>query len=311
VVAIVVAAVVVVSLGGAMYYGYGPRSQSTTNSPPPTTPPDDGNTSPREVARLSEGQTVLVVPMMPMYAAPALEAPGFGTTVELDWSSSSAGPSTNFRFHWDQVTGTSLPVRFVFDPGRVPYFTTGPDNGFVYWPVGLCASPCLRQSEDYLTGMIGAQAAYFAVWRLEYSVHEMQATRNHVSETWLQVNYSLSPRSSGTETIPAENVTLPEPTDLVRVGNLVTLSYAREQSWRYNVSIHDFVLSDMPFRHSLLPAVFDAGVQGKLTAVLTSSFVWGPAEDYRLGLSGTSGVNVTLQFFLDNRFGALLVQYVD
>ena len=159
--------------------------------------------------------------------------------------------------------------------------------------------------------MVGAQEAYFAIWRLDYSVHEMQARRNQVNETWLQVNYSFSPRVEGTEALPAANATVPGPSDLLPVGGRVTLSYSAGLSWRYNVSIHDFVLPDSSFQHTLPSVVFNAGPEGNLTAVLSSSFTWGPAADYRLGLSGTSGVSVTLQFYLDDRFGALLVQYAD
>jgi hypothetical protein len=303
--------VVLFSIAGATYLAYGPRALNTVPPPPPTPPPDDGNTSPREVARLSEGSAILDVPMMPMYAPPALRARGFAVSAELFWSASPAGPSTNFTFRWGQVAGTSLPVRFVFDPGPPhPYFTQGPDDGFVYWPTGLCVPPCSRLSEDYLTQRIGGQSAYFAIWRMHYIVHEMQAMRNHVNESWLQVNYSFSPRVVGTETLPASDTTAPGPTDLLPVGDRVALNYGRGVSWRYNVSIHDFAMPVSPFRHSLPPVVLDAGAKGHLTAVLSSSFVWGPAEDYRLGLSGTSGVNVTLQFFLDSRFGALLLQYV-
>jgi hypothetical protein len=307
----VVISVVLFSVAGGMYYVYGPRTQATV-SPPPVPPPDDGNTSPHEVARLSEGTAILDVPMMPMYGPPALKVRGFATSVELSWSASSMGPSTNFTFQWAQVGGTDLPVRFVFDAGPPhPYFTEGPDDGFVYWPTGLCASPCARLSEDYLGWGIGEQSAYFAIWRMNYSVHEMEAMRNHVNETWLQVNYSFSPHVAGTETLPASETSGAGPTDLLPVGERVDLNYGRGVPWRYNVSIHQFAMPAAPFQHSLPSVVLDAGAKGHLTAVLTSSFIWGPAEDYRLGLSGTSGVNVTLQFFLDKRFGALVVQYVD
>jgi hypothetical protein len=306
----IVVVAVVVSVAGSLYYVYGPRGVPTrAQSPQP--PPDNGNTSPREVARLGGGAVLLNVPLMTMYTAPDLRVRGFGTSVDLHWSSALAGPSTNFTFQWSRVTGTSLPVRFVFDPGPPhPFFTGGPANGFVYLPAGACSSPCLSQSEDALSLAIGAQDAYFAIWRMNYTVHEMQAMQNHVNETWLQVNYSFSPRVRGTEGLPAANVTVPGPTDLRPVGNPVHVLYGSGLSWRYNVSIHDFVPPEVSFRRSLPPVVFNAGLVGNLTAVLSSSFAWGPAEDYHLGLSGTNGVSVTLQFYVDDRFGSLLVRYV-
>ncbi len=309
--ALIVAVAVAASFGGSLYFVYGPRGVPTPAQPPQSPPPDGGNTSPREVARLGEGSVLLDFPLMTIYSAPDLKVHGFGTTAELYWSSSSTGPSTNITFEWSHATGTSLPVHFVFDPGGPhPYFIAGPEDGFVYLAAGECSFPCLSQSEDFLTWMIGAQDAYFVVWRMDYSVHEMQAMRNHVNETWLQVKYSFSPRVGGTESLPAANATVAGPADLLPIGDPVTLSYGRGLSWRYNVSIRQFPLPDAPFRHSLPLVVFNAGSAGNLTAILSSSFAWGPAQDYRLGLSGTNGVNVTMQFYLDDRFGALLVRYV-
>jgi len=55
--------------------------------------------------------------------------------------------------------------------------------------------------------------------------------------------------------------------------------------------------------------ILHAGSVGDLVAVLSSTFAWNSAGDDRLGLSGTDGVDVTLQFYVDNRFGSLLVRY--
>ena len=310
-VAIVVVAAVLLSAGGALFYVLRPSGQPVATLPPGS-PPDVGNTTPREIRKLSEGQAILDVPLMTFYSAPALNVRGFGTSAELSMSSSSAGPSSSFTFVWDQVTGTNLPVRFSFDPGPPhPYFAKGPPDGFVYLPAGECIADCLRTGWGDATQRVGAKLAYFVIWRMDYSVHEMQAMRNHVNESWLQVNFSFSPRVEGTEGLPAPNVTSPSSGDLTPVGGPISLHYGRGLPWQYNVSIHQFAGPDRAFLHSVPPVDLDAGPIGHLTAVLTASFSWGPAEDDLLGLSGSDGVNVTLQFYLDARFGALLVRYLD
>ena len=113
------------------------------------------------------------------------------------------------------------------------------------------------------------------------------------------------------EGLPAPNVTSPSSGDLTPVGGPISLHYGRGLPWQYNVSIHQFAGPDRAFLHSVPPVDLDAGPIGHLTAVLTASFSWGRAEDDLLGLSGSDGVNVTLQFYLDARFGALLVRYLD
>src|SRR2546425_12909670 len=97
---------VALTLGGATYYVFGPRGRPTAVPLSPGPPSDNANTSPREIARLSEGSAFLDVPLMTMYSAPALKVRGFGTSVELDWSSSSAGTSANVTFQWSRVAGT-------------------------------------------------------------------------------------------------------------------------------------------------------------------------------------------------------------
>jgi hypothetical protein len=307
--AIVVAAAVVLTAGGALLYALRIEAPPTGNSPPGL-PPDTGNTTPHEVRKLSEGRTRLGIPFMTMYSAPALKVRGFGTSVSFSLSSTRGGPSTTFTFRWEHVTGTSLPVRFVLDTAPIhPHFDSGPTDGFRYLPVGLCVAPCLSDVLKMSTAKVGAQLAYFAIWRMDYSVHEMQALRNHVNVSWLQVDYSFSPQVQGTEQLPVPNATAAGPTDLAPVGDRLGLRWGPGQVWQYNVSIHDFVGADRTFLHSIPPIVLDAGPVGHLTAVLTSSFAWGPSEDYRLGLSGTDGVNATVQFYVDTRFGALFVQY--
>ncbi len=273
-------------------------------------PPPVVNIAPHVVARLGNGSTWLDVPLMTLYSAPKLNVKGFATSVNLTWTSYSGEPSANITFQWGNVTGSSLPVHFVLDKAPYVYFLQGPADGFTYLPAGLCVTSCISWSETTSTRNVGEQGVNAVLWRMNYTLLKMAATVDSVNETWIQVNYSFRPLLEIIgEPLPFANVTAPTSADLVAVGMPVTLDYSKGSAWQYNASVHDFPMPPAAFHNSLPAIVIHAG-NLNLTAVLSSQFGWGPPDDNWIGLSGTDGANVTLQFYMDARFGALLVQYV-
>lgn len=291
-----------------------------TRSPPSGTPvavipPTEGAAPAREVAILGNGSMILDVPLMTMYSAPRLPVKGFATSVEVSFASFSAAPSSKFSFQWALQSKTDLPVRFVLETSSAtgaftPVLVAGPGNDFAVYPAGLCVSPCIANREVTSTELVGNQGLISAKWEMKYTVGLMAQSREFGGGRWLQVNYVLHPIAlSFGVSLPYANVTSPAPSDLVAVDGPVHLTSVPGVSWRYNVSVHDFPQAPTPSRYSLPAVVLHAGSMGDLVAVLSSTFAWNSAGDDRLGLSGTDGVDVTLQFYVDTRFGSLLVQY--
>ena len=141
------------------------------------------------------------------------------------------------------------------------------------------------------------------IWKMTYAVLNVTETSGAARSSFLEVDYSLSPMGSVGEPMPAANVSRPSAKDLASVaienvpaGNQITIS-ARGLPQVPNV-----------FSHDATTAAFDAGRLGTLTARLTTQYSWSSVDDYRLSFSTTT--NVSLQFFLDLRFGSLLIEYI-
>jgi len=314
--ALVVSAVVLSAIvGSAVGMVYVLTRSAGPGTPRAAVPLTRGPALARQVAILGNGSMILDVPLMTMYSAPRLSVKGFATSVEVSFASFSAAPSSKFSFQWALQSKTDLPVRFVLEADSVggaltPAFVAGPGNDFAVYPAGLCVFPCIAIREVTSTELVGNQGLISAKWEMKYTVGLMVQSREFGGSRWLQVNYVLRPLAlSFGVSLPYANVTSPVPSDLIAVGDPVHLMYGPGVSWQYNLSVRDFPQAPTPSRHSLPMVILHAGSVGDLVAVLSSTFAWNSAGDDRLGLSGTDGVDVTLQFYVDNRFGSLLVRY--
>jgi hypothetical protein len=262
----------------------------------------------RSTELLGRGDMILHVPIMTMYTAPPL--PGQSITSNVTWSvrSTHNGPSTSYHLGWKVLSGPAVPVRFVLnstfsDPNAG---STGPSEGrdeFSYYPAGTCGLGCTDRGLDQRVSGPGVADVVYVIWKLTYAVLNVTETSGAAHSSFLEVDFSLSPMGSVGEPMPAANVSRPSAKDLASVaienipaGNQLTIS-ARGLPAVPNI-----------FRHDATTAAFDAGRLGTLTARLTTQYSWSSVDDYRLSFSATT--NVSLQFFLDLRFGSLLIEYV-
>jgi len=272
------------------------------------------NVAPHVAKALGNGSAFFDLPFLMLYTAPPLAVKGFATSSNASYISYPDRPSANFTLTWSNVTGTSLPVVFSFTSSNVTAraltFVPGPDGKVRLLPAGVCTSPCTSDTIGYgdtNTGSMGVVAVSVA---MGYNVTEMTSTVNSVHATWIQVAYTLTiiHFNAGVPP-PFANATAPTPADLVPVGPAVPLSYPKGSSWSYDQNVHDLNLLSQSFANSLGPiSIRTPGAS--LNTTLSCTFAWGPNSDYHIRLSGTNGALVTLQFYVDLRFGSLTVQYV-
>ncbi len=267
-------------------------------------------------ARLANGTTLLDVPLMTLYTAPAYQNHGFSTNVSLSMSSRFGGPSTSLSLRWGNVTGTAEPVRFALAPtigeSLGTAFVQGPENGFLALPAGNCTQPGCVQRWGIEDPNPGDQSAYHEHWLMNYSVVRMAATVDGVSESWIQVNYSLEALAGFVgDPLPAANVTLPSAADLSPAVLINSYNMTKGQTTAALVEVHSMALPYAPFRHTLPLVAIDAGVVGNLTASLTSEFDWGPTETLWLGWSITAAHDgpLTATYSIDLRFGSPMVVF--
>jgi hypothetical protein len=271
---------------------------------------------PHVVAVLSNGSTLFEVPLMTMYTAPSLAIRGFTTNVSLHFESRAEGPSSNFTFRWQNVSGTSEDVRFVLDSvGRNSSFqpiAAGPEDGFVYFPAGICSAPC--DHTGWSTGMSGNELEYLLsdLWVMNYTVSRMAATVSSVEQKWVQVNYSLAWWGGLGNSLPTGNVTPPSAADLLALGGNTTIGYTRGSSSFTPSLAGSMIPSNMSFQHSLPPVRIREGAAGNLTAVLAVRSGWNSATQYWLGWGfgpANGGGMITYRYYVDVRFGSILVQF--
>lgn len=265
---------------------------------------------------LSNGTTLLDVPLMTEYTAPALQNHGFATNMSLTMSSAYGGPSTTFTFLWGNVSGTNETVRFVLSPtvgeSLAEAFEPGPPNGFLALPAGNCSQPGSSQSWGVGDENVGESAVFHELWRMEYNVSRMAATVDDVAQSWIQVNYSLEfVLAYAGDPLPAANVSLPSPSDLSSPVFVATYNLSKGQTIGTLVEARPLAAPLGPFRHLLQPMTIDAGAAGNLSVGLTSQFQWGPTDDIWLGWSLTAARDgpLTASYSVDLRFGSILVAF--
>ncbi len=276
--------------------------------------PTERNIPAHVVSILGNGSTFFEIPLMTMFTAPPLPIQGFHTNVTLTMATPLGTPASIFTFRWENVTGIEGPVHFVLSPNEsqaaISFFRGGVTDGFLYFPAGNCTTPC-RTSWSAATANIGSAGLYSELWSMKYSVLRMAATVSGVDESWIQVNYSIVRVRADYLDLPFANTTAPSGMELLPVGSVTTVNYGGGGTWSVLGSIHDFALPSVPFRHAN-PISLRFGSVGNASLSLTSEFRWGPSDGQWVGFGATPNQagSVTFQFYVDSRFGGLLVQFL-
>jgi hypothetical protein len=257
---------------------------------------------------LGRGDMIMDVPIMTLYTAPPLAGQSVASNVTWSIRSTHNGPSTTYHVGWTLLSGPDVPVRFVLnstfsDPNAGSIGPSERRDEFSYYPAGTCGLGCTDLGVDQQVGGFGLAYVVHVIWKMTYAVLNVTEIFGSARSSFLEVDFSLTPVGSVGEPMPAANVSRPTPEDLAPVaienipaGNQITISASG--------------LPAVPnvFSHDATTAAFDAGRLGTLSARLTTQYSWSSVDDYRLSFSATT--NVSLQFFLDLRFGSLLIEYV-
>lgn len=269
-------AIILVLVGGYVVYGY-------LNGLPPEVVSSGG---PRQV--------YLDAALMTFYAPSIPGATDFNITLYVVFAAGQ-----DFPFHWGNISGTALPVRFVLSPGGD--FTAAASNGFVFGDGGSGPSS-IAVDRPVPPG------AYVSLWSMVYSVQELSAWEGFTKTTWLEVDYSLTPVSLIVGAyLPVANVTVPGATDLLPTGIVDNMNLSAQPGYLWTLSrgLSNFTPPSSPFHHTLPPVTFDASSAGNFTATLTSSFQWAKGDDYRVTMSGSGTSHGSLTWYWDGRFGSL------
>jgi hypothetical protein len=150
------------------------------------------------------------------------------------------------------------------------------------------------------------------LWLMNYTVTRMAATVASTEQNWVQVNYSLAWYGGVGNSLPTGNVTVPTPGDLVALGGTTTYGYSKGSSSFVLSLAGSMIPSNMSFLHSLPPVRISGGAAGNLTAVLTVRSGWNSATQYWLGWGfgpANGGGMITYRYYVDVRFGSILVQF--
>lgn len=289
----VVLAALVLLIGFTLYFNW-------RNQLPPTV-----------LAELGSGRAFVDVPIMAFYT-PSLSAAGFSTAANVTFT---ATPSyaTQIAFSWVDVRGAAIPVQWVFLPnpgGNAPgeAFGSGPANGFLYYPAGEPAAPAQSAKTSYGTTNAGADGLFWETWRVDYTLREMSVHNWVQDDHWIEVDYSITPVFAQVGSMPAANVSHPQPADLRTIGAPLRVTYQAGFPWSYVWTIHSMALPSGPFTRAVGGITMDAGPAGTIQANLTSSFQWGPNDDDEVRASGSGPANLSLQVYVDMRFGSLVVE---
>ncbi len=276
----VIGALILVFVGGYVVYGY-------LNGLPP-----------QVVASGGTGHVYLDAALMTFYEPSIPGATDYNVSVTVLFAAGE-----HFPFAWGNVSGTSLPVRFVLAPSAA--FRVGPADGFEYGEGGT-------GPESLGTDRVTPPGAYVSTWSLTYSVRELSAWDGFTQTTWLQVDYALSVVSLDFGGyLPIANVTVPGASDLAPTGVVDNLNLSAEPGylWTIDRNLTDFAIPASPFHHTLPAVTFEAGSAGTFSAALTSSFTWGKGDEYRVTASGSGTTHGALTWYWDERFGALYSMY--
>jgi hypothetical protein len=258
---------------------------------------------------VGHGRATLDVPLMTLYTAPKIAGAQVESWVNWSVASTQSGPSTMYVFQWSALRQPSLPVRFILNsttenrnlgtlaPGSIA-------DGFVFYPAGTCSGRCNSTGSVFGAGGAGIYDVLHQIWRLDYTVRRFTEVFGSTPKSYLEVEFSIALLQGIGESLPAANVTLPGPGDVLEAPGFTNLSaYSK-----VTLSTRATYSSPLTFRNNVTTLAFDAGPQGIVTAQLTSRFQWSSVDNYVLSYMISKQVWVRTLF--DLRFGSLLIEYV-
>ncbi len=267
----IIAVVVLVSLTGAWFYL--------------------GSLPPRDLGLLAAGRVVFDVPLLTRYTLPTL---GPNASVETTVGISGTEP---FYFQWFGTASDGSPVRFVLrpDPNSTSLgFDSLDVDSFVFHINGRDTGSSPNPAEG---------SAWAHTWVMDYAARRMARYDGFIERTWIEVGFVPRVLLECICPMPYANVTYPSASDLMPTGIVDRLASAG--TWSYERALADFALPAGSFDHAIGPISIDVGPAGTVSAILASTFRWGPAGEYRATAAGDGPVDVTITWYWDMRFGGL------
>jgi hypothetical protein len=263
---------------------------------------------------VGHGRATLDVPLMTLYTAPKMPNAQVESWVNWSVASTQAGPSTMYVFQWNAVRQPSLPVSFVLNsttedrnlgtlaPGSIA-------DGFMFYPAGTCRGGCDSTGRGFGAAGAGIHDVLHQIWRMDYTVRRITDVVGSMPKSYLEVEFSIALLQAIGESLPAANVTLPGPSDLLEAPGISSLAaYAKvTMSARATQSSHHSYSHDS-FRNNVTTVDFDAGPQGIVTAQLSSRYRWSSVDDYVLSFMASK--ETWIRSLFDLRFGSLLIEYL-
>ena len=244
---------------------------------------------------------------MTMYTAP--EVPNATVTSQVSWSIewARAGLSTTYLLLWHGVSNQSAPVRFVFNASHPIPNVVQPDigsieNGFLLHPI-TCSTPCDSDKTVTTAYVSGSSYVTYVSFRMTYDVSRVTETIGAAASSYLEVDYSLLPSCFCGSQLPAANVTFPKSQELWPGA-----TYRMAAGTEISTSVRGITFPVELFRNNATTLRLSAGSAGILATQLVSYYRWGPLDNYVLSYSAS--VDTTIQYFVDLRFGSLLIRYV-
>ncbi len=301
---VVVLACVVVASTAAVYLS---RPVPVTPAPGPR-PPTYPTPYPTLVEPLGSGNFTLTLPLLSLTNPDNASVPNVTFTSYASFSSGYSGISA-INYTWTNASEVGLPVRFLLDPSETGW-TAGP-GWFVVQPGGACSEGC---SERVWWDWKPPGLTYFPVLEIyvSYVVTRVTLAPPLDALSWLDVTYRFGGTTSGgCLGIPGHavycdaNVSEPSAADLTPAGSVQTVPLNPYYASSVTFPVQQFVDPSQVFHLTLPPISFDAGSYGTIRAQLVSSFSWGTASDASFQVQGMADHNVTIQFYIDNRFGSL------
>ncbi|MCI4371269.1 MAG: hypothetical protein L3J78_01325 [Thermoplasmata archaeon] len=244
---------------------------------------------PRVLEVLANGQFTVIVPLLTGYTFPS-----FGSSpTAFTWINITE--TEPFTFHWSGTARDGSAVRFVLRPNSSAYsFESDQDNEFRFRVLGGLGS-----------GFPGPDRGILQVytWDVRYVARRMAVYSGFFQDSWVEVRFTPIVRLLDNCYLPCSNVTLPQGAELLPAGEIESLNLSG--NWEVSRSLRDFALPSNPFRHASPAVSILAGSAGNVTAILESSFHWGPGGEDFLSIRGSGTVAVSVGWYWDGRFGAL------
>lgn len=274
--------------------------------PPPVGPPSYPTPYPTLVRQVGSGVFNLTLPLMISHNPDNASIPNVTFASYVSFSSGYNGISA-INYTWSNITGTQMPVRFLLDSSQTGY--RAGLQWFVWWPAGACDTGCAERLGWSVPLENVTLVAYTTVYT-SYTVYEVTLAPPLESFSWLDVVYHFGGSSTGGTYIGSfcycdEPFTEPSAAELRAVGPPLALGMDSLRPAAYHWDVSDFVDPSEVFHAVLSPRSFNAGPYGVIRAQPVSSFSWGTASRGNFRVEGTADHNLTIQMYIDTRFGGL------